>query len=85
MGVVLRKRRKEDHIKRLEAVGCVRGKDGEKDSIAVAKIYEIGRYMTAVAIKDEEPVIAARFLLRVALEHLFKPGQSYVIIGPSRA
>jgi hypothetical protein len=38
LGVVRRKRRKEDRIKRLEVVDCVRGKDGEEGSIAVAKI-----------------------------------------------
>jgi hypothetical protein len=81
--VVLRERREEDHIERLEAVGSVRGEDGEEDAIAVAKIYEISRYMAAMAVKDEKPVAAARFLLRIALEHLFKPGQSYVIVAPS--
>jgi hypothetical protein len=38
-----------------------------------------------VAVKDEEPVVASRFLFREALKDLFKRSQSYVIIGTSRA
>ena len=48
----------------------MRWKDGQEDGVAVAKIYEIGREMTAVAVKDEKSVTASRFLLREALNYL---------------
>lgn len=41
--------------------------------------------VAAVAVNDEEPVAGSRFLFREALKDLFKPGQSYVIVGTSRA
>ena len=72
--VVLRKQREEDDIKRLKAIGCMRGEDSQKDSITVAKIYKVGGKVATVAVKDKKSVIATRFLLREALEDLFKPG-----------
>jgi hypothetical protein len=51
----------------------MRWKDDEEDSIAIAKIYKICRDMAAVAVKDEKPVIATRFLLREAIKYRLKP------------
>jgi hypothetical protein len=62
----------------------MRWKDGLEDAVAVAKIYEIGREMAAVAVKDQKSVAASRFLLREALEYLLKPCQTYVVVAPSR-
>jgi hypothetical protein len=78
-----RKRREKDNIQRLETVGCMRGKDGEEDLVAVAKIYKIAGYMAAVAVEDEKSVSSSRFLLREALKDLFEPGHPKLVVTPS--
>jgi hypothetical protein len=62
----------------------MRWKDSQEDAIAVAKIYELGREMAAVAVKDEKSVTASRFLLREALKYLLQPSQIYIVVAPSR-
>ena len=81
--VVLRKRREEDDIERLKDMGCMRGEDGQEDSIAIAKIYKIGGKVAAVVVEDEKSVIATRFRFRMAVEHLFEPGKPEVIVRPA--
>jgi len=81
--VVLRQRRGDDDIKRLETVGCVRGKQRQEDSMAVAKLDKCARYVAAVAVKDEETVIASCFRSREALEYIREPGQSNLIVSPA--
>jgi hypothetical protein len=62
----------------------VRWKDSQEDTIAVAKIYEIGREVAAVAVEDQKPVISSRFLLREAIKDLFEPCQTYIMVTLSR-
>lgn len=71
---MLRERRENDDIERLETVGCVRGKHGQKDSMAVAKLDKFARYVAAITVDDEETVIATCGVLRTALKHVLKPG-----------
>ena len=70
---MLRKRREDDHIERLETVGCVRGKHRQEDAIGVAKLYKFARYVAAMAVKEEEAVIATRDVLRTAMKDVLKP------------
>ena len=71
---MLRERRENDNIKRLETMGCVRGKHRQEDLTAVAKLNKFARYVAAVTVDDKETVIATCGVLRTALKDVLKPG-----------
>jgi hypothetical protein len=51
-------------------VGCIRGKDYQKDLISVAKGYNIYCNIGSIAIKDEEALLSLRFLLSFLVKKL---------------
>lgn len=61
----------------------MRWKDREQDAIGVVKVDKIGRYMAAVAVKDQKSPSASCFRFRIAVEHLFEPGKPELVIRPS--
>ena len=67
-------RREDDDIKRLETVGCVRGKHRQQDSVGVIILYKFARYVAAIAVKDKETVISSCSLARFAVEYILKLG-----------
>ena len=51
----------------------MRGKYGQEDAMGVAKIDKFTRYVAAMAVDEEETVIATRDVLRTAMKDVLKP------------
>jgi hypothetical protein len=63
----------------------MRRKDKQQNLVLIAVFNKIQSNMRSMAIYNEEALPSSTsFHLGVAIKHLFKPGQSNIIVGPSR-
>jgi hypothetical protein len=80
LGVVLRKRRKEHNIQRLQTVCRMWWVHHNHDAFGFTILQEIGREVAGVAVKDQKAPLPASFGCREAFKDLLKLGKSQIII-----